>query len=60
MNRQTPPRPLATEEHIADAMDALAQFERDGLGHPLEDVLAWSEARRKDPKAPCPPPRKLR
>ena len=58
MNKPRPPI-LSTPEQIAEAIDAAEEFRRTGLGITLDDLKGWSEALRTDPKAPCPPARKL-
>lgn len=55
-----PPAPLIPEDELRLAEARLAAFDRDGLGHTLDDFRQWSAARAKDPAAPCPPPTKLR
>ena len=56
-----PPDMLAMteEEDRQRTLDALAQAEA-GYGIPVEEVMAWLDARMTDPNAPCPKARKLR
>lgn len=55
-----PPEWETTEaEEITLTLERLRSFQETGMGVPLDEVLAWLEARRSNPNAPRPTSRKL-
>lgn len=47
------------EEDERRTLQAFDDWKRTGMAVPLEDVEAWMKARRTNPNAPRPTPRKL-
>ena len=51
---------LSDEEEMRLTIERAREFERTGMGITFDDLKAWFKALDDDPKAPCPPVRKLR